>query len=157
MLKVLIKTTIAAVLSLALPLANADHHGHLKEIIDARSNEAKARDQYRHPMETLQLFGIKEGMTVIDALPGSWYGDIIAPLIGKKGKYIGVAYGKWFHDNRFGDEADAKWEEAQPWLKEWPKKAKEYGETHGIEKLTARKWTGTEDDAWAMAALAVKL
>lgn len=36
-------------------------------------------------------------------------------------------------------------------------KLKEYGETHGIEQLTSRKWTGTEDDAWAMAALAVKL
>ena len=28
---------------------------------------------------------------------------------------------------------------------------------HGIEKLTTRKWTGTEDDAWAMVALAVRL
>lgn len=36
-------------------------------------------------------------------------------------------------------------------------KLKEYGEKHGIEKLTTQKWTGTEDDAWAMAALAVKL
>lgn len=34
---------------------------------------------------------------------------------------------------------------------------KEYGETHGIEKLTMRSWTGTEDDAWAMAALVTKL
>jgi hypothetical protein len=36
-------------------------------------------------------------------------------------------------------------------------KLKEYGEQHGIEKLTTRKWTGTEADAWAMTALAVKL
>jgi hypothetical protein len=36
-------------------------------------------------------------------------------------------------------------------------KLKEYGQEHGIEKLTSRKWTGTEEDAWAMAALAVKL
>lgn len=36
-------------------------------------------------------------------------------------------------------------------------KVREYGQKHGIEKLTTRKWTGTEDDAWAMAALAVKL
>jgi hypothetical protein len=36
-------------------------------------------------------------------------------------------------------------------------KVKEYGEQHQISKLTARKWSGTEDDAWAMAALAVKL
>lgn len=36
-------------------------------------------------------------------------------------------------------------------------KLKQYGEQHGIDKLTTRKWTGTEEDAWAMAALAVKL
>lgn len=36
-------------------------------------------------------------------------------------------------------------------------KIKAYGERHGIEKLTQRKWTGTEEDAWAMTALAVKL
>lgn len=36
-------------------------------------------------------------------------------------------------------------------------KVKAYGEQHQISKLTTRKWSGTEDDAWAMAALAVKL
>lgn len=34
---------------------------------------------------------------------------------------------------------------------------KEYGETHGIEKLTTAEWAGAEEDAWAMVALAVKL
>jgi hypothetical protein len=34
---------------------------------------------------------------------------------------------------------------------------KQYGEQNHIEKLTSRKWTGTEEDAWAMAALAAKL
>lgn len=36
-------------------------------------------------------------------------------------------------------------------------KLKAYGEEHGIEKLTKPKWSGTEDDAWEMAALAVHL
>jgi hypothetical protein len=36
-------------------------------------------------------------------------------------------------------------------------KLKAYGDQHGIDKLTTRKWTGTEEDAWEMAALAVKL
>ena len=36
-------------------------------------------------------------------------------------------------------------------------KLKEYGEKHGIAKLTTRTWNGTEEDAWTMAALAVKL
>ena len=36
-------------------------------------------------------------------------------------------------------------------------KVRKYGEEHNIERLTKSKWTGTEEDAWAMAALAVKL
>jgi hypothetical protein len=36
-------------------------------------------------------------------------------------------------------------------------KVRKYGEEHHVVKLTQRKWTGTEDDAWAMVALAVKL
>jgi hypothetical protein len=42
-------------------------------------------------------------------------------------------------------------------LKTHSLKVKAYGEEHGIEKLTTRKWTGSEEDAWAMTALAVKL
>lgn len=36
-------------------------------------------------------------------------------------------------------------------------KLKKYGEEHHIDRLTTRKWVGTEEDAWAMVALAVKL
>ncbi len=32
-----------------------------------------------------------------------------------------------------------------------------YGEDYQIDRLTKRKWVGTEEDAWAMTALAVKL
>ncbi|HET6977556.1 MAG TPA: hypothetical protein VFI24_14595 [Pyrinomonadaceae bacterium] len=37
------------------------------------------------------------------------------------------------------------------------RKVLKYGEEHHIERLTTRKWVGSEDDAWAMAAVAVKL
>jgi len=36
-------------------------------------------------------------------------------------------------------------------------KLRKFGEEHHIEQLTTAKWVGTEEDAWAMAALAVKL
>jgi hypothetical protein len=36
-------------------------------------------------------------------------------------------------------------------------KVRKYGEEHHIDQLTKPKWEGTEDDAWAMTALAVKL
>lgn len=36
-------------------------------------------------------------------------------------------------------------------------KLRKYGAKHNIDRLTQRKWVGTEDDAWTMLALAVKL
>jgi hypothetical protein len=36
-------------------------------------------------------------------------------------------------------------------------KLRKYGEEHHVDRLTQRKWVGTEDDAWAMVAVAVKL
>ncbi len=123
----LMKAAAVALLLAAMPMAYADNHGRLLEVLEARSDDAKARDQYRRPEQTLQLFGIEPGMTVIDALPGSWYGNIIAPLLGEEGRYIGVRYGEWFFQNRFGDEYEARWESAQSFLTEWPEQAKKYG------------------------------
>jgi hypothetical protein len=42
-------------------------------------------------------------------------------------------------------------------LKKDALKVQEYGKKHGIERLTKAKWKGTEEDAWAMAALSVKI
>ena len=36
-------------------------------------------------------------------------------------------------------------------------KLRKYGEEHHVDRLTQRKWIGTEEDAWAMVALAVRL
>ena len=42
-------------------------------------------------------------------------------------------------------------------LKKDAQKVREYGEKHQIKPLTERKWIGSEEEAWAMAAVAVKL
>ena len=156
MFKPLIQTVVLAAMLLGGPVATADHDARLKSILDARSDEAKARDQYRHPEETMHLFGIKEGMTVIDALPGSWYGDIIAPMIGKEGTYIGVRYGKWFFDNRFPDDGDKRWEESQSWLNDWQEEAKGYGDGKNNPATEAYFFPGLPEsldgtvDAWLL-------
>ncbi len=47
------------------------------------------RDKYRHPLETLKLFGFRPDMTVIDIGPGEgWYTEILAPALAKKGHYL---------------------------------------------------------------------
>jgi len=48
-----------------------------------------ARDRYRHPRETLEFFGLRADMTVVELWPGSgWYSAILAPLLADKGKLV---------------------------------------------------------------------
>lgn len=55
-----------------------------------RSDENRARDQYRHPKQTLEFFGVQANATVIEITPGgsAWYGEILAPFLKEKGHYI---------------------------------------------------------------------
>jgi predicted methyltransferase len=47
---------------------------------DWRSADEKARDRYRHPVETLTFWGLKPGMTVLEVQPGAgWWTNILAP------------------------------------------------------------------------------
>ncbi len=56
-----------------------------------RSDANKARDQYRHPKQTLEFFGLKSGDTVVEITPGGgWYAEVLAPLLQDDGKYIGA-------------------------------------------------------------------
>ena len=59
-----------------------------------RSEKNIARNVYRHPVETLSFFGLREDMTVIEALPGGalWYAEILAPVLLDKGQYIAADY-----------------------------------------------------------------
>ena len=56
---------------------------------DQRSEENRARDQYRHPAETLDFFGLEPGMTVVEIAPGNgWYTEILAGAVGPDGKLV---------------------------------------------------------------------
>jgi predicted methyltransferase len=54
-----------------------------------RSGENKARDAARHPKETLEFFGIRPDMTVVELWPGGgWYTEILGPYLRDQGKLI---------------------------------------------------------------------
>jgi predicted methyltransferase len=54
-----------------------------------RSEANRARDQYRHPIQTLSFFGVLPGQTVIEITPGGgWYTEVLAPLLNGRGQYI---------------------------------------------------------------------
>ena len=48
-----------------------------------------ARDPWRHPLETLEFFGVRETSTVVEILPGNagYYLEILAPCLREKGRY----------------------------------------------------------------------
>ncbi|MFC4311036.1 class I SAM-dependent methyltransferase [Steroidobacter flavus] len=52
-----------------------------------RTPEHRARDIYRHPKQTLEFFGIRQDMTVVEVWPGAgWYTEILAPLLKDHGQ-----------------------------------------------------------------------
>jgi predicted methyltransferase len=57
-----------------------------------RSPANKARDRYRHPLQTLEFFGIRPNMTVVELEPaGGWYTEILAPFLYRSGHLIEAA------------------------------------------------------------------
>ena len=63
-------------------------------IANERRAEKRARDQWRHPLETLTFFGIEPDMTIAEVLPGNggWYTQILGPFTAAEGRLIGVTY-----------------------------------------------------------------
>jgi len=56
---------------------------------DWRSADNRARDPFRHPVQTLAFFGVQPQQTVIEITPGGgWYAEILAPLLRENGQYI---------------------------------------------------------------------
>lgn len=58
---------------------------------DHRSDVNRARDVYRHPVETLAFFGVKPESTVVEIFPGGgWYTELLAPYLRDNGRYVAV-------------------------------------------------------------------
>ncbi len=77
------------------PAVSAKASVSLEDVINhERRSENSARDQWRHPLETLSFFGIESDMTVAEVLPGvsGWYTQILTPLTSQAGRMIGVTY-----------------------------------------------------------------
>ena len=52
-----------------------------------RSQKNLARNDARHPVETLEFFGLKPEMTVLEILPAlGWYTEILAPYLAERGR-----------------------------------------------------------------------
>lgn len=87
----LLAGALAFLLAVSAPVVAHGHddHGFSTAISGAhRSPGNKARDAYRHPVQTLQFFGVKPDKTVVEVSPSAgWYTEILAPLLHDKGVY----------------------------------------------------------------------
>jgi predicted methyltransferase len=85
----------------------------LSAVLADQPEAAQARYAYRHPLQTLEFFGIEPGMTVMEALPGSgWYTKILLPYLGSDGTLIGADYSDdmyplfgFFNEEQLADRA----------------------------------------------------
>ena len=72
--------------------SKSDAKKQLETNIDGswRAEANRARDKYRHPLETLSFFGVRPDATLIELIPGPklWYAEILAPFLHDKGHYI---------------------------------------------------------------------
>jgi len=60
---------------------------------DIRTEADIARDKNRKPVATLEFFGLRDDMKVIELLPGGgWYTKLLAPVLAEKGE-LAIAYG----------------------------------------------------------------
>ncbi|WP_028113374.1 class I SAM-dependent methyltransferase [Ferrimonas kyonanensis] len=89
---------LAAAMAL-MPLATLAHSdtftadlSHWAEA-DHRSEANVARNPYRHPVQTLEFFGLHPDMTVIELWPGGgWYTEILAPFLRDNGTFIAASF-----------------------------------------------------------------
>ena len=97
----------------------------------AQPEEVKARYSARHPAETLRFFGIKPGMTVVEALPGrGWYSKILKQVLGADGKLIGADYASDMYPKfNFYDEATL--EAKKTWVDTWTTEASAWNDGKG--------------------------
>jgi predicted methyltransferase len=97
---------LGASLAMAAPaLAQHEHHREhspaaaatsadpaLAAVIDdPHRDQDRARDQWRHPAETLAFFGVTPAMKVGEYAPGGgWYSRILGMYLGPRGRLVGL-------------------------------------------------------------------
>lgn len=82
-------------LALEAPVAIKEAPKALREAVESplRSAEFRKRDVYRHPLETLEFFGVEPTMNVVELWPGGgWYTEILAPYLRARGNYIAAIF-----------------------------------------------------------------
>ncbi len=97
--EILMKYFLSALLIVAAGLAFADDfdatEAKLKTAMaaDIRTDAEKERDRNRRPIQTLEFFGFRDDMKIVELLPGGgWYTKLLVPVVADNGEYY-AAFG----------------------------------------------------------------
>lgn len=72
---------------------NTDHAIAAAVAGEHRTPAFVERDQYRHPAETLEFFGVEPGQTIVEIWPGGgWYTEVLAPIVAEEGHLYVAAF-----------------------------------------------------------------
>lgn len=105
----------------------------LRQVLAAQDDANKARNDARHPYETLEFMQVAPGMTVVELLPGEgWYSQILVPYLGDDGTLIGLDYPLTMWPN-FPFGTDEFIAERKGWPQSWPQQAQAWGGENAAE------------------------
>lgn len=98
-----------------------------------RLDANRARDRYRHPKETLEFFGLREDMAVMEVWPGAsgWWSEVLAPVLHDKGQYYAATW---------DPDTDSKY--VQDGLRAFRAKLDEHPEVYGHVNVVALQAPG---------------
>jgi len=93
------KYFLSALLIVCASLAIADDFDATKAKLetamasDIRTDAEKERDRNRRPIQTLEFFGLRDNMKIVELLPGGgWYTKLLVPVVRDNGEYF-AAFG----------------------------------------------------------------
>jgi predicted methyltransferase len=147
--RVTLLTLALALLPVAPAVATHHETTDLGKVLAAEyRDDDRARDEYRHPAETLAFFGITPDMAVGEYGPGGgWYTRVLAPWIAPAGTYVGINADV----ERYMANADAERQaRAKAFPKTFPGRAAEWTDVdatrvHAVEIDEAPDWQGKLD------------
>lgn len=92
------RAIFALALIIAAGYAQADIDAKVEAALAAESRPEtdRVRDGNRRPLETLNFFGMKDDMRVLELIPGGgWYTRVLAPVLAENGKlYVALGAGR---------------------------------------------------------------
>ena len=86
-MRTLLAFTLLTLAGAALAANEIDSKVEAALAAESRPQADRDRDRNRRPLQTLNFFGLKDNMRVLELIPGGgWYTRVLAPVLAENGK-----------------------------------------------------------------------